>query len=69
MTKEQQLEIKIWKAAKRWAGLAWKCKWINKSQWYEEAEIASSIYGFVCKELKIDYWNPKNKIKNKKYGK
>ena len=53
MTKNEELELKIWKGADRFAKKAWKGNWVNKKEWYDETDLASSIHGFVCKELKI----------------
>lgn len=63
MTKEQKLEIKIWKGAERFAAVMFNNNYINKKKWYDQRDFASSVNCYICKELKIGLWKPKRRVK------
>lgn len=43
MSNKQQ----IYKGALHWAKIAFKLNWVNKKQWYDEQELASSIAVYI----------------------
>ena len=69
--KEQELDLKIWKGADKWAKKAIKYNWKvrKQSDFYDNHELASSIHGFICKELNIGFFHPKKMKKKKKESK
>lgn len=62
LNKKQQedlLDMKIWEGCHKWAKAAWKNEWIYQIDWDGEDELASSIHGFICKQLKIGVFKKK----------
>lgn len=56
MNKDEKLELysQIWEGCHTWSKKAFIHGWIKKSEWYDEHELASSIFEYIDQETKLE---------------